>query len=194
MSASPPPHTSHPRSPGPGFQNYGINCHAIGTAQPSTVSSQQSLPSYPHEPGRPGDQEPAWERHGPPPEPHREWESCKPRRGQTEYHTHPTQQPHHHFHSSGPHCTLSPMDTLPHLAHPSCTFLDSELPGGPPHPRPPLPPGPPTLHHHPCTLLTRVRLTLVHVVHCPLVTLPRHVVTICEHAGSILHHRCKAKR
>ncbi|KAH7907526.1 TPR-like protein, partial [Hygrophoropsis aurantiaca] len=147
-SVSPPPHSSRPRSPGANFQNYPPpSRQAVGPAQPSMVASQRSPPSYPREPMRSGEQEPGWERRGPPPpNPTRE-----PRRGRAEYHSHPP-QPYYPSRSPGPHRAPSPMETSPRSAHPSRTYWDSKPPSGPPHPRsppsgPPPPPPPPENGH-----------------------------------------------
>ncbi|KIJ21344.1 hypothetical protein PAXINDRAFT_104349 [Paxillus involutus ATCC 200175] len=137
-SASPPP-LPRTRSPGPSFQPYPPSSRQpVGPAQPA---GQRSPPSYPREPVRQSERDMAWERRGPPPEHHRDWEQ----RGRQEYPGHHSQQS-YPSRSPGPHHrAASPMETSPRSSHPSThhprPYWDSKPPNGPPHPRSP-PPGP----------------------------------------------------
>lgn len=143
-ASPPPPHNSRVRSPGPGYPNYPpSNRQPVGPAQPSL--SQRSPPNYPREAPRTEHDMP-WDRRGPPPEHHREWERERERRGRPEYPSHPSQQPYYPSRSPVPR-GHSPMETSPRSAHPSRAYWDSKPPGGPPHPRSPAPPGPPEGGH-----------------------------------------------
>ncbi|KAG2160230.1 TPR-like protein [Suillus bovinus] len=147
-ASPPPPHNSRVRSPGPGYPNYPpSNRQPVGPAQPSL--SQRSPPNYPREAPR-LEHDTAWDRRGPPPEHHREWERERERRGRPEYPSHPSQQPYYPSRSPGPR-GHSPMETSPRSAHPSAhpsrAYWDSKPPSGPPHPRSPAPPGPPEGGH-----------------------------------------------
>ncbi|KAI9566990.1 TPR-like protein [Boletus coccyginus] len=130
-SASPPP-PPRARSPGPGFQAYPAGRQQVGPAVPTAPRSP-----YPREPLRQGERDMPWERRGPPPEHHRDWE-----RGRPEYPYYPSRSPGPH-HRGG-----SPMETSPRSAHPTAhhprAFWESKPPSGPPHPRSP-PPGPSAL-------------------------------------------------
>ncbi|KAI6149167.1 hypothetical protein BKA82DRAFT_4126289, partial [Pisolithus tinctorius] len=74
----------------------------------------------------------AWDRRGPHPEHHRDWED-RNHRGRSEYPTHPSQQPYYASRSPGPCRALSPMETSPHSAHHSRPHWDSKPPSGPGH-------------------------------------------------------------
>ncbi|KAH0838714.1 TPR-like protein [Lanmaoa asiatica] len=143
-SASPPP-PPRARSPGPGFQTYPpSNRQPVGPAAPTAPRSP-----YPREPLRQGERDMPWERRGPPPEHHRDWE-----RGRPEYPGHHSQQPYYPSRSPGPHHRVaSPLETSPRSAHPTVhhprAFWESKPPSGPPHPRspPPGPSAPPEIGH-----------------------------------------------
>lgn len=134
-SVSPPPPLRAGRSPGPGFQAYPSSVRQpVGPAVPTAPRSP-----YPREPLHQSDM--PWERRGPPPEHHRDWE-----RGRPEYPGHHSQQPYYPSRSPGPHHRVaSPLETSPRSAHPTAhhprAFWESKPPSGPPHPRSP-PPGP----------------------------------------------------
>ncbi|KAI6141211.1 hypothetical protein BKA82DRAFT_4203562 [Pisolithus tinctorius] len=128
-SASPAPHPTCPRSPVSTF----LACpppsrQPIEPAQPSIPASQRTLPSYLRE-LHAADRDMAWDRRGPHPEYHRDWEDRDHRRC-SEYLTHPSQQPYYASRSPGPRCALSPMETLPHSAHHSPPVAHQPL--GPP--------------------------------------------------------------
>ncbi|KAG1889209.1 TPR-like protein [Suillus subluteus] len=131
----------------PGYPNYPpSNRQPVGPAQPSLA--QRSPPNYPRE--APRQEHELWDRRGPPPEHHREWERERERRGRPEYPSHPSQQPYYPSRSPVPR-GHSPMETSPRSAHPSAhpsrAYWDSKPPSGPPHPRSPAPPGPPEGGH-----------------------------------------------
>lgn len=132
-SASPPP-LPRARSPGPGFQAYPHSSRqTTGPAAPTAPRSP-----YSREPLRQGERDMPWERRGPPPEHHRDWERPRP-----EHPGHHSQAPYYASRSPGPHHrAASPMETSPRSAHPTThhprAFWESKPP---PHPRSP-PPGP----------------------------------------------------
>ncbi|KAI5991298.1 TPR-like protein [Pisolithus orientalis] len=141
-SASPAPHPARPRSPVSTFPAYPPpSRQPIGPAQPSIPASQRTPPSYPRE-LRAADRDMAWDRRGPHPEHHRDWED-RDHRGRSEYPTHPSQQPYYASRSPGPRRALSPMETSPRSAHHSRPHWDSKPPGGPSH----QPLGPPESGH-----------------------------------------------
>ncbi|KIO03471.1 hypothetical protein M404DRAFT_27096 [Pisolithus tinctorius Marx 270] len=129
-SASPAPHPTYPRSPVSTFPAYPPpSRQPIEPAQPSIPASQHTPPSYPRE-LRAADRDMAWDRRGPHPEHHRDWED-RNHRGRSEYPTHPSQQPYYASRSPGPCRALSPMETSPHSAHHSRPHWDSKPPSGP---------------------------------------------------------------
>ncbi|KAI6154600.1 hypothetical protein BKA82DRAFT_4070142, partial [Pisolithus tinctorius] len=131
-SASPAPHPTCPRSPVSTFPAYPPpSRQPIEPAQPSILASQRTSPSYPCE-LRAADRDMAWDRRGPHPEHHRDWED-RDHRGRSEYPTHPSQQPYYASRSPGPRRALSPMETSPRSAHHSRPHWDSKPPGGPGH-------------------------------------------------------------
>ncbi|KAI6137040.1 TPR-like protein [Pisolithus sp. B1] len=145
-SASPAPHPTRLRSPASSFSAYAPpSRQPIGPGQPSIPASQRSPPVYPREPARPVDRDMAWERRGPPPEHHRDWED-RDRRGRSEYPGQSSQQPYYASRSPGPRRAPSPMETSPRSTHHSRPLWDSKPPSGPPHP-PLAPSGPPESGH-----------------------------------------------
>ncbi|KAI6022585.1 TPR-like protein [Pisolithus marmoratus] len=132
-STSPAPHTTRPRSPGSSFPAYPPpGRQPIGPAQPSIPASQRSPPLYPREPARPGDRDMAWDRRGPPPEHHRDWDD-RDHRGRSEYPGQSSQQPCYASRSPGPRRVPSPMETSPRSAHHSRPHWDSKPLSGPSH-------------------------------------------------------------
>ncbi|KAI6139053.1 hypothetical protein BKA82DRAFT_4229472 [Pisolithus tinctorius] len=128
-SASPAPHPTCPRSPVSTFPAYPPPSHQpIEPAQPSIPASQHTSPSYPHE-LHAADHDMAWDRRGPHPEHHRDWED-RNHHGHSEYPTHPSQQPYYASRSPGPRRALSPMETSPRSAHHSPPVAHQPL--GPP--------------------------------------------------------------
>ncbi|KAI6141330.1 hypothetical protein BKA82DRAFT_4204995 [Pisolithus tinctorius] len=124
-SMSPAPHPTCPRSPVSTFPAYPPpSCQPIEPAQPSIPASQHMPPSYLRELCA-ADCDMAWDRHGPHPEHHHDWEDHDHCRC-SEYLTHPSQQPYYASRSPGPHCALN-----------------SKPPGGPSH----QPLGPPKSGH-----------------------------------------------
>lgn len=135
-ASPPPPPPPRVRSPGPGFPAYPPSSRQqVGPAAPIAPRSP-----YPRDSLRQGERDMPWERRGPPPEHHRDWD-----RGRPEYPGHHSQQPYYPSRSPGPHHRVtSPLETSPRSAHPTAhhpRFWDSKPPSGPSHPRSP-PPGP----------------------------------------------------
>ncbi|KIO01465.1 hypothetical protein M404DRAFT_961980, partial [Pisolithus tinctorius Marx 270] len=129
-SASPAPHPTCPRSPVSTFPACPPpSRQPIEPAQPSIPASQHTPPLYPRE-LHAADHNMAWDRRGPHPEHHRDWEDHD-HRGRSEYPTHPSQQPYYASHSPGPRRALSPMEMSPRSAHHSQPHWDSKPPSGP---------------------------------------------------------------
>ncbi|KAI6001849.1 hypothetical protein EDD15DRAFT_2472500 [Pisolithus albus] len=126
-STSPASHPTRPRSPGSSFSAYAPpGRQPIGPGQPSIPASQRSLPLYSREPPCPTDRDMHWDRRGPLPEHHRDWEDHD-HHGRSEYPGQSSQQPYN-------------MHLVPQ------PLWDSKPPSGPPHP-PLAPSGPPESGH-----------------------------------------------
>ena len=147
-------HSGRPRSPLPGFQGYPPQVRQpVGPAQPSIIPAQRGSPHSYHrrDPSHP-DQEQGWDRRGPPPADHREWErdDRRPRHG-GEYMQHGTPQSSFYPPPRSPR-GYSPPEPSPRGVHPTRHWESKPAPGAPSvHPAfrgsPPPPPQQPPMHH-----------------------------------------------